>query len=258
MPDLDVQFTPIAHELRAAIIEHYAERREPLDHPEGLRTLDTNTTLVPARGDVLLRLLAERREAGAPAGLDVLDLGCGFGALSLYLALAGARVVGVDPNEERFAVAATVAAKFGLDVVFLRGRMEELRRPDMTFDVAVMNNSLCYVVGAADRQRAHGHVLRVLRPGGWLVIRDPARASLVDPFTNRPLLHQLPPGVTRRIGRLNGSHRSIVHLRTRVGAARELRAAGFADVHADHRRREGWHPRRYQHLTARRPPLSAL
>jgi SAM-dependent methyltransferase len=256
--ELDRRFAPVARALREAIIEHYAERNQPLDHPAGHRTLDTNSTLVPARGSILLRLLLRGGGIASLEGVDVLDLGCGFGGLSLYLAVAGAHVVGVDPNAERFGVAERLAVRFGLGARFVQGRMEELRLGDQAFDVAVMNNSLCYVVGRDDRRRALGHALRVLRPGGWLVLRDPARAAPLDPFSGRPLVHQLPRRITRGVVRVTGGHRSDVRLRSRAAARRELRAAGFDDVRSQRIDEPRLRPRRYQHLTARRPPLEQL
>jgi SAM-dependent methyltransferase len=256
--ELDTRFAPVARALREAIIEHYANRREPLDHPAGLRTLDTNSTLVAARGAIVLGLL--RRSRGTPSldGVDVVDLGCGFGGLSLYLAVAGARVVGVDPNAERFGVAERLAARFRLDARFVQGWMEELRLEDQAFDVAVMNNSLCYLVARADRRRAFGHALRVLRPGGWLVIRDPARAAPLDPFSGWPFVHQLPPRLSRHIVRVGGAQRSDVRLRSRPAARRELRVAGFDEVRSWRIDEPRLRPRRYQHLAARRPPLERL
>jgi SAM-dependent methyltransferase len=258
MNELEMRFAPVSRALRGAIIEHYAERREPLDHPAGLRTLDTNSTLVAARGAIVLGLLRRSRGTASLDGVDVVDLGCGFGGLSLYLAVAGARVVGVDPNAERFGVAERLAARFGLDARFVQGWMEELPLDDQAFDVAVMNNSLCYLVGRADRRRALGHALRVLRPGGWLVIRDPARAAPLDPFSGLPLVHQLPRRLARGVVRAAGRHRSDVRLRTRPAARRELRAAGFDEVRARRIDEPRLRPRRYQHLAARRPPVERL
>jgi len=45
---------------------------------------------------------------------------------------------------------------------------------DEQFALAVLNNSLCYIVARRERVRALRHTLRVLVPGGWVVMRNPA------------------------------------------------------------------------------------
>ena len=59
----------------------------------------------------------------------------------------------------------TVAAEHGLPVEFSPGRMEELDLPDESFDLAIQNNSLCYIVDSEDRRSALAETRRVLRPG---------------------------------------------------------------------------------------------
>src|SRR5262249_8618256 len=150
----DAQFAPVVRALRDEIIEHYRDRGERLDTPAGLRTLDTNSTLAARRGALLLQVLADRGGATDLAGLRVADPGCGFGALSLYFASKGAEVIGVDPNAERSQVASRIAEYLSLSATFTRGWMDDLVLPDASFDLAVLNNSLCYVVGRGDRARA--------------------------------------------------------------------------------------------------------
>lgn len=253
--NLDRHYAQVAHALRDEIIDFYRERGEDIDTPAGHRTLDTNTTLAAQRGDLLLRLLERRGGPVDLRGSRVADLGCGFGSLSLYLALAGASVVGVDPNSERSAVSGAVAGRLGLDAEFRRGWVEDLTLGDEEFDIVVLNNSLCYIVEHADRLAALRHTLRIMRPGAWAVLRNPARMAPLDPFTSLPLVHQLPPGVTRRLTSRRKRPRSHVRLHTGGSASRELRAAGFADVRLELIDQPWWRPPRYQHHTARRPPV---
>ena len=49
--------------------------------------------------------MATIRELVDVEGLDVVDVGCGEGRLSLELARQGARVFGIDPDEESIATA---------------------------------------------------------------------------------------------------------------------------------------------------------
>jgi SAM-dependent methyltransferase len=250
----DRDFAPACRGLRDEIIEHYRDRGEAIDDEAGLRTLDTNSTLVPQRARLLIDLLARRGALDSVAGLDVADLGCGFGAISLYFASAGARVTGIDPNHERFQVGAAVAERLGLAAGFRRGWVEQAPLPDSAYDLVVLNNSLCYVTDRADRRRALAQALRICRPGGWVVIRNPSLGAPIDPFTGLPLVHQLPAPLARPLLRLTarGRNRSRVRLLSAGAARRELRRAGFERVRLE-RGVTGWRPGRYQHLTGRRP-----
>jgi SAM-dependent methyltransferase len=247
-------FAPICRCLRDEIIEHYRDRGEAIDDAAGLRTLDTNSTLVPQRARLLIELFSLRSGRDSVEGLEVADLGCGFGAISLYLACLGARVTGIDPNEERFQVGARVAAKFGLEASYRRGWIEEMPLADASFDLIVLNNSLCYLSDRSDRRRALVHTLRICRPGARLVMRNPSRSSPLDPFTGLPLVHQVPTLLSRPVLRLTprGRTRSKVRLVSAATARRELRRAGFVEVRSERGVPGRWPPR-YQHLTGRRP-----
>jgi SAM-dependent methyltransferase len=247
-------FTRIHRSLRGRIIEHYRDRGEPIDDDLGRRTLDTNSTLVPQRAGLLIDLVSRRLGRDSVRGLDVADLGCGFGAISLYFAAAGAHVRGVDPNDERFAVGAEVAREMRLDASFQRGWIEALPLEDSSFDLIVINNSFCYLTVRTDRRCALEHVLRVGRPGARLVMRNPGLGSPLDPFTGLPLVHQVPEPFAKPFLRLTerGRTRSKVRLMSAAAAKRELEEAGFDEVHIERSVGER-RPARYQHLTAKRP-----
>jgi SAM-dependent methyltransferase/O-antigen/teichoic acid export membrane protein len=246
-------FAPLAHDLRDGIIEHCERHGERLDTPAGAVTLDTNSVLAPGRGRLLLRLLAQEG-MGSIAGRRVLDLGAGFGALSLYFAHLGAEVVAVDPNEQRMRVAEEIARRRGLPLRIAAAHAQSLPFADASFDVVVANNSLCYIVGGELHDAAMREIHRVLRPGGWVVMRNPNRLHPRDQFTSLPLLPLLPPALAQRTTRALGRHRSHVRLRSPGGAVRTLRRAGFAHAR--------WRPRPggglgerfagYHHVLARR------
>ena len=127
------------------------------------------------------------------------------------------------------------------------------------FDLVVVNNSLCYVLDRKARRAALDRLAGSLRPGGWLVMRNPNRMFPIDQFTGIPLLGMLPPDAAARAGRLLGRRRSDVRLMTSWGARHELTAAGFTDVRVASPR-HGLLDRllvpfaRYQHVVARNPP----
>jgi SAM-dependent methyltransferase/4-amino-4-deoxy-L-arabinose transferase-like glycosyltransferase len=220
-------FAALAYDLRDEIIEHYEGLGDSLNTPAGLLTLDTNSVLAASRGRLLLHLLAEDG-MGSIEGQRVLDLGAGFGALALYFAHLGAEVVAVDPNEQRMRVALTIARRHELRLSIVAAHAQSLPFPDADFDLVVANNSLCYIADEHDHKEALGEMHRVLKPGGWVAMRNPNRLHLRDQFTRLPLLGLLPPALAQRTTRALGRHRSQVRLRSPGGAVHTLRQAGFA------------------------------
>lgn len=75
-------------------------------------------------------------------GSRILEVGCGTGALSTYLALQGAEVVGVDVAGENIAVARRRARVSGAEVDFRDVPVELLREPDASFDGIIGNQVL--------------------------------------------------------------------------------------------------------------------
>jgi 2-polyprenyl-3-methyl-5-hydroxy-6-metoxy-1,4-benzoquinol methylase len=251
-------FTPIADSLRRSVIQFYAESGEVLEGAAGLNTLETNSGFVERRGEPLIEMLRRSMGVSSIEGLRLLDLGCGFGALSAFFAGRGATVTGIDPIESRLEVGRSVAAEHDLAVKFMRGRMEDLDLPDQSFDIAVQNNSLCYVVSNEDRQAALQETARVLVPGGHVIIRNPNRWSPRDQFTGLPLVQLLPARQATSLAESLGRPRSLVRLTSPFEAARELRGAGFTSVSLVSSPASRWPSflkplARYQHLTAKRP-----
>ena len=246
-------FAGIVHELRDHVIGHCERSGERLDTPAGAMTLDTNSVLAPGRGRLLLQLLAHEG-MGSISGRRVLDLGAGFGSLALYFAHLGAEVVAVDPNEQRVRVAEAIAHRRGLPLSVATAHAQSLPFADGSFDVVVANNSLCYIVGEQAHAQALREIHRVLKPGGWVVMRNPNRLHPRDQFTRLPLLSLLPPALAQRTAHALGRHRSQVRLRSPGATVRTLRRAGFAHArwrpHPGHGARDRFAG--FQHVLARR------
>jgi SAM-dependent methyltransferase len=99
-------------------------------------------------------------------GRDAIELGCGTGYVSAWLARRGARPVGIDNSEAQLATARTFQGEFGLEFPLLHGNAEEVPFPDESFDLAISE------YGASiwcDPYLWIPEAARLLRPGGELV-----------------------------------------------------------------------------------------
>lgn len=101
---------------------------------------------------------------GDPAGLDVLDIGCGAGVLASWLVERGARVTGVDGSAGMLELA---RRRLG-DRVELRrlDLAQPLDLPDESYDLVSASLVLHYL---EDWDSVLRSLWRVLRPGGRLI-----------------------------------------------------------------------------------------
>lgn len=149
---------------------------------------------------LLAPAVQELRRQQPERPLRLLDAGCGTGGTTVCLARFGA-VVGVDVAWE----ALRPAAARGLAGQLARASVERLPFTDGAFDAAT-SFEVIYHLGVGDDRRALAELRRVLRPGGWLLLRLPAHDWL------------------------RGAHDRLVHTRHRYGRAEvraRLEAASF-------------------------------
>jgi SAM-dependent methyltransferase len=112
---------------------------------------------------------AELDRLALPAGAEVLDAGCGSGRTMEDLRRYGS-VRGLELNED----AAELARSRGVGEVEI-GRVEELPWPDESFDLITC---LDVIEHTADDGIALRELLRVRKPGGWLLVTVPAYQAL--------------------------------------------------------------------------------
>jgi SAM-dependent methyltransferase len=99
-------------------------------------------------------------------GKDVIELGCGTGYVSAWLARRGARPVGVDVSAEQLATARRLQEQHGLSFPLHETNAERLPFLDGSFDLAISEYGACLW---ADPYLWVPEAARVLRPGGRLV-----------------------------------------------------------------------------------------
>ncbi len=104
------------------------------------------------------------------AGRDVLDVGCGDGALVRWLHSKGARAIGADCGAEMLRQALEADPEHPDRYVDAPG--QALPFDDNSFDVVVFSNSLHHIP-TDDMAQALEEAGRVLRPGGTLYVAEP-------------------------------------------------------------------------------------
>jgi SAM-dependent methyltransferase len=165
--------------------------------------------------------VALAREAGVRPGDRVLDAGCGVcgPAVDVARAFDGVRVAGVTLSPRQAAAAGARIEREGLEarVRVHVGDYHALPFGDGAFDVALFLESACY---AHDRPRLFREAFRVLRPGGWLLVKDVFRRA-----------GEFDPRVVEQFDRFNRLYRA--RIAPVADFTRAIRSAGFRDVQVE-------------------------
>ncbi len=145
--------------------------------------------------------------AGETATGSVLDDGCGVGIYLEHLAAKASRALGVEFDLERATEAGRRVhrAASGLGLV-AQASAERLPYPAAAFDLVLSHEVLEHI---PDDRRAVEEILRVLRPGGRLILFTPNRGYPFEThgifwrgryrFGNIPLINYLPDALRSRL-----------------------------------------------------------
>jgi SAM-dependent methyltransferase len=181
-PD-DIPALRLGSDARTDVVRRFYEYApfpgyRPRDSLESLR--------VRAERSTFARLL----DSAISGDAKVLEIGCGTGQMSLYLAHADRLVIGADLAGASLRLGAAAARRFGLDrVQFVE---TDLHRPGLragAFDVVYASGVLHHT---SDPRLSFARIVQLARPGGMIVI------GLYNVFARIPLR------LRRFVARLSG------------------------------------------------------
>ncbi len=125
-------------------------------------------------------------------GMRAIELGCGTGYISAWMARRGATVTAIDVSEEQLATARRLATEHGVEVEWIHGNAERVPKPDGAFDFAISEYGAALW---ADPEVWVPEAARLLATGGRLVMLtnhplatlcSPLDGSNVDERLHRP------------------------------------------------------------------------
>jgi ubiquinone/menaquinone biosynthesis C-methylase UbiE len=108
---------------------------------------------------------------GDVRGKKVMDLGCGSGEQVIALLHRGAKVVGLDLSPDLIAIAQRRLQMEGLEAEVRVGSAYETGVPDASVDVVFCMSLIHHL----DLPKVKAEMLRVLGPGGFVVLKEPIR-----------------------------------------------------------------------------------
>jgi SAM-dependent methyltransferase len=112
-----------------------------------------------------------------PPGSDVLDVGCGPGWTSAFLAESGYRVLGLDVAPAWVRVGQERARRWDVSAEFQTADMDDFYL-GRSFDAALVFDALHHSERPAAVVR---NIARHIRPGGWVVFGEPSWLHSISP-----------------------------------------------------------------------------
>lgn len=107
---------------------------------------------------------------GDISGKKIVDVGCGNGIMSVFFALQGAKVVGIDIEANALAKAKALALKWNLkdECIFLHGSAESMPIESESIDIVFSKSTIQYM----NRENVLDEYNRIISPDGILVLLE--------------------------------------------------------------------------------------
>jgi SAM-dependent methyltransferase len=168
-------------------------------------------SLASLRARAMRSEFATALDRAIPGDASIVEVGCGTGQMSIFLATADRTVVGVDLTRTSLALGVAAAEAFGAgDVFFVE---TDLRRPGLrkgAFDVVYSSGVLHHT---PDPRASFAALARLSRPGGIIVL------GLYNAWARIP--HRLRRGIARLTGLRLIPLDPVLRLRSSEPARRE-------------------------------------
>jgi SAM-dependent methyltransferase len=191
-----------------------------------------NETLSTLRRKAERSELARLLDVAIPGDASVVEVGCGTGQMSLFLARAERRVVAADLTRASLELGREAADRLGVDVTFVE---TDLRTPGLragAFDVVYSSGVLHHT---PDPRASFASIARLAKRGGFVVVglynvyariphrlrRFVARASGMRLFAFDPVLRDRRAEPARREAWLRDQYLHPLEHRHTVGEVRE-------------------------------------
>jgi ubiquinone/menaquinone biosynthesis C-methylase UbiE len=166
------------------------------------------------------------RRAGIGRGNRILEIGCGTGSMTTWLAEqvgAEGRVVAVDASDKQLEIARKAAQEAGsTNIEFIRSTVESLELPNDSFDMAYCRLLLMHL---KDPSGTLARMKKYLRPRGVIVCEEPHASSLTTSPRNESI--ERLNGLFLQLGKLQGLDFDIGDKLLTL-----LASAGYLDAHA--------------------------
>lgn len=147
-----------------------------------------------------IRRILENEIGPAPwPGLRGLDLGCGPGVITAYLARLAAGFVGLDVDRAALEAARRRFRRPNLE--FVRHESAKLPFADGAFDLVIVNHVYEHV---RDVKTFFAEIRRVLKPAGVVYLAAAGKYQILEPHYHLPLLSWLPRRAANAYLRVSG------------------------------------------------------
>lgn len=214
-------------------LEAWFRHEIPNKEPRGA-AITAYSSGTQARIDKLFGPLAPALMNHPPA--DVLDVGCGFGSIPVYLAnlWPHSQILATDVSDRFYRCGKSVSEEHGLGNITFKSMSVEDIEASEEFDLVMSCNMLNFMNSRERLEDALFHLWRAARPGGKICIYTPHFWQPREPFTKIPLLHFLPVPWQDRIARRLNKRSTLLDVRNpsvhEIRSAFERRGAKFVGV----------------------------